>query len=81
MLINKDSFTSLVVVYHGDIYFTLVTNLTFKWQLHLEIPFYHISQDLYLTYLLTTIKLKQDFESGSSKDKKCPVFTRALAWH
>jgi hypothetical protein len=26
--------------------------------------------------LLTTVKLKQDFEGGSSKDKKCPVFTR-----
>jgi hypothetical protein len=25
--------------------------------------------------LLTTIKLKQDFVGGSSKDKKCPVFT------
>jgi hypothetical protein len=25
--------------------------------------------------LLTTVKLKQDFQGGSSKDKKCPVFT------
>jgi hypothetical protein len=25
--------------------------------------------------LLATVKLKQDFEGGSSKDKKCPVFT------
>jgi hypothetical protein len=25
--------------------------------------------------LLTVVKLKQDFEGGSSKDKKCPVFT------
>jgi hypothetical protein len=24
---------------------------------------------------LTTVKLKQDFQGGSSKDKKCPVFT------
>jgi hypothetical protein len=25
--------------------------------------------------LLTTVELKQDFMGGSSKDKKCPVFT------
>jgi hypothetical protein len=30
----------------------------------------------FVPFLLTTIKLKEDFEGGSSKDKKCPVFTR-----
>jgi hypothetical protein len=76
MLINNDPFTfTLVVVYHDGIYyFILVTNLPFKLQLHLELPLCHIRQDSYKS-LLTTVKLKQNFEGGSSKDKKCPVFS------
>jgi hypothetical protein len=75
MLINNDPFTfTICIVYLDNIYFHLVSNLTFKWQLCLGLPFYHISQDSYIPYL-PPLNCKQDFAGGSCKDKRCLVFT------
>jgi hypothetical protein len=54
-----------------DLYFILITNLTFKWQLHLELPFYHISQDSCIVHSSCTLE-------GATGEELCDGFEEVL---